>query len=224
MESRFEQGGTASATQFQKDTTLVAGVRQYQPGDRFAWIDWKASARTNNMMSKEFELRQSNDLLFVLDRTPTDTFEEMVTFAASSVTAILQSGGQVGLYSVGAEKTLLSIKGGEMHQQQCMYHFAKVKSDSRVALGGLLKADGIVMKQQATLIIITSKLTRDLLESMGSYKQRKEGVHIFIIKKAGEKINSEEAALRVHATQRGFRVRIIDETNIQTVFSEVRRA
>ncbi|MFK4998500.1 DUF58 domain-containing protein [Bacillus sp. N9] len=112
MESGFEQGGTASATQFQKDTTLVAGVRQYQPGDRFAWIDWKASARTNNMMSKEFELRRSNDLLFILDRTPTHSFEEIVTFAASSVTAILYSGGQVGLLSVGAEKTFLPIKGG----------------------------------------------------------------------------------------------------------------
>ena len=63
-----------SNLQFQRDTSLVAGVRQYQPGDRFSWIDWKATARTNEMMAKEFEIRQSSDLLIVLDRTPSGQF------------------------------------------------------------------------------------------------------------------------------------------------------
>nr|MDH3162685.1 DUF58 domain-containing protein [Bacillus licheniformis] len=28
-----------------KDSTLASGIREYQPGDRFAWVDWKTSAR-----------------------------------------------------------------------------------------------------------------------------------------------------------------------------------
>ncbi|MFK4998499.1 hypothetical protein ACI2OX_17755 [Bacillus sp. N9] len=49
-------------------------------------------------------------------------------------------------------------------------------------------------------------------------------MYLFVMKKGGETITSEEAALRTSAIQRGVRIQIIDDTNVQTVYSEVRRA
>ncbi len=41
----FEEGVSNSLNRTINNTTVVAGVRNYAPGDRVAWIDWKASAR-----------------------------------------------------------------------------------------------------------------------------------------------------------------------------------
>ncbi|WP_332696907.1 DUF58 domain-containing protein [Halalkalibacter lacteus] len=45
----------------------VAGVRQYVPGDRLTSIDWKQSARSANLMTKEFESYQGEGVLVAFD-------------------------------------------------------------------------------------------------------------------------------------------------------------
>ncbi len=42
-------------------------MRDYQPGDSFNRISWRASARTGRMMVKEFELDPTADVWVVLD-------------------------------------------------------------------------------------------------------------------------------------------------------------
>src|SRR5690606_24486323 len=153
-ESRYEHGNAAKALQFQKDTSLVAGVRQYQPGDRFSWIDWKATARTNQMMAKEFEIRQTHDLIIVLDQSHSEHFEEAVKFSASLTKAILQYGGQVGFFSAGKERTLIPIRAGELQLQKILIHLAKIKADGEVHLAKVLVEDVTLYAQPATKIIV----------------------------------------------------------------------
>lgn len=224
FESRFEQGGTASAMQFQKDTSLVAGVRQYQPGDRFAWIDWKATARTNDMMSKEFEIRQSNDVLIVLDRTPASAFEELVKFSASAAKAILRNGGQVGVFSSGEERTFIPIRGGEWQQQQLFQHLAKVKHDSDIHLAKLLAEEPALYQQPASVLVITSFLDKEFIESAGSFMKRQGAIYIYLIKGNEEAPTKEEQMLKAEAYQRGLVILTIDEKDFRTAFSEVRLA
>ena len=224
LENRFERGGTASAMQFQKDTSLVAGVRQYQPGDRFAWIDWKATARTNDMMSKEFESRQTNDLLIVLDRSPSRYFEEMVQFAASAFRSILRHGGQAGLFSVGEDRTFLPIKGGQQQLQQVFHHLAKVRADSNVHFASLMEGEAVLHKQPAALVIITSSLDKRFMDSAGLYMRRKGALIIYLIKKRGEISLPEEMKLKEAATQRGIIIKTIYEDEFRMAFTEVMRA
>ena len=49
FENQYDQGLTASRERVQRDTSMAIGVREYQPGDRFSWINWKASAKRNEM-------------------------------------------------------------------------------------------------------------------------------------------------------------------------------
>ncbi len=44
-----------------------AGIRQYQPGDPFKFIDWKAFGRSGKMMSREFEAEQNIRVIIFLD-------------------------------------------------------------------------------------------------------------------------------------------------------------
>ena len=41
-----------------RDTTMVSGIREYQPGDRMTWIHWKTFAKTQSLQTKEFEDQQ----------------------------------------------------------------------------------------------------------------------------------------------------------------------
>ncbi|MCS7051832.1 MAG: DUF58 domain-containing protein, partial [Thermomicrobium sp.] len=60
-------GGNALQKRTPFVTPNVAGVRQYVPGDSFNRIAWSASARTGQLMVKEFELDPSSDVWLVLD-------------------------------------------------------------------------------------------------------------------------------------------------------------
>ncbi len=44
-----------------------AGIRKYQPGDPFKFIDWKAFSRTGEMMVREFEAEQNIRVIIFLD-------------------------------------------------------------------------------------------------------------------------------------------------------------
>lgn len=48
-------------------TPNVATVREYAPGDGFNRIHWRSTARTNQLMVKEFELDPTADIYLVLD-------------------------------------------------------------------------------------------------------------------------------------------------------------
>ena len=90
MENHFEQGALSANINSAKDSTISVGVRDYKPGDRFSWIDWKATARTNNIMTKEFEQQRSHNVMIFIDRTES-LFESVVTFTASIVRGCLET-------------------------------------------------------------------------------------------------------------------------------------
>lgn len=224
LESRFEQGTTASNLKIQRDTTMAVGLRPYQPGDRFSWIDWKATARKNEMVTKEFEVRQSNDLLIVLDRSPAVDFELIVTFAASVTRAVLRNGGNAGLMSIGGERTWLPVRGGEQQEADIFYHLAKVKPDCKVPFSAVLEEEAAGMRQPASMLILTVRLTDELINGTGIYAKRKHAVFIFLVKKAGESLTEEELAARAAASAQGIWVKIVEENHFRTALMEVKRA
>lgn len=82
IESQYDGGLVNSPFNIVKDTTMVTGVRDYQFGDRVSWVHWKSFARTQTLMTKEFDDRSSRDLSLILDNRASSTFEEQIEFAA----------------------------------------------------------------------------------------------------------------------------------------------
>lgn len=60
-------GGNATQRRTQFLTPNASGVRQYMPGDSFNRISWKTTARTGQLMVKEFELDPTSDIWLVID-------------------------------------------------------------------------------------------------------------------------------------------------------------
>ncbi|QGS68094.1 DUF58 domain-containing protein [Oceanobacillus sp. 143] len=106
--SSFEHGSIASSVQNLKNTNVVTGVREYAPGDRFSWIDWKQTARKNAVMTKEFEQEKNTNMLVILDHCNYQginslAFEATIELTLSLMETIRKQATQVGLVSIGQD-------------------------------------------------------------------------------------------------------------------------
>lgn len=223
FENHYDQGMTVSRERVQRDTTMAVGVREYQPGDRFSWINWKASAKRNDIMVKEFEQRQSHDVLVVMDCIQDSHFEIIVSFTASIVRAILRKGAQVGFVSYSKERSSFPIRGGETQQHQLFYHLAKIEEGSTHSLDRVLESEGFLTQQNASILLVTAQLTKLLLEKASFLSSRKGTIVIFLLKEARESLTSNELSLKSLANARGIRVVMVHEGQFANAFSEVSR-
>lgn len=220
LENHYEQGMTSSKERVQRDTTMAVGVREYQPGDRFSWINWKASARRNNMMTKEFEQRQSHDIMIVMDCQENKRFETLVSFTASILRAILKKGAQAGLLSVDTDRKIFPIRGGESHQQYLLYHLAKVRTTKEITLAEVLDNESSQLPPQATIMLITSQLTRELVDKAGWLASKRYNIMVFAITGQKEGLSSEERTLSAFAGKRGIRIIPVSEGRFKDAFGE----
>lgn len=223
-DNQYDQGMTASRERVQRDTTMAVGIRDYQPGDRFSWINWKASAKRNEIMTKEFEQRKSHDVFIMMDCEEDKRFEVVVSFTASLVKAILRKGAQVGLLCSGSERISFPFQSGEAHQQQIFYSLAKVKDDSKVPLETVLEGEGFAIWENATLMLVTAKFTRKLVEKASFYASRKGAVTIFVMKREKETASDLEKSLKSEAHARGLRVIFVHHGHFSDAFMEVNRS
>lgn len=222
LENQYDSGLTASRERVQRDTSMATGVRDYQPGDRFSWINWKASAKRNVLMTKEFEQRQSHDVFVVMDCVPNKHFEPVVSFTASLLRAILKKGAQTGLLTISKERGTFPIRGGEQHLQQLFYHLAKIDAKCTMPFEKVLDTDGLFIQQTVSCMLVTAQLTKPLIEKASFLGQRKGGtITLFLIKGEKEATTDMERSLIGIANARGVRVVLVQESEYMAAFSEV---
>ncbi|WAA12590.1 DUF58 domain-containing protein [Fervidibacillus halotolerans] len=211
LESKFEMGKTATKDKVQRDTTMAISVREYQQGDRFSWIHWKASARKNDILTKEFEQRQSHDILIVMDCSESIDFELLVTFAASAVRAIIKKGAQVGFISHGKQRDYFPIRGGEPHLRKLFYHLASVEDNQSIPFSRVIEMEKISLLKNQLVLFITTKCTKEVIDQIGSLLSRKVSPVLFIVKSQSNKLTAEEQSLVDLARQRGILAKTIYE-------------
>jgi uncharacterized protein (DUF58 family) len=211
FESQSDQGSMALKNRKLQDTSMVVGVREYQSGDRFSRINWKASAKRNEMMTKEFEQGQSNDLFVVMDDNPTKQFEAIVSFTASLLHTVLKIGTRTGLLTFSNEQAWFPIKEGEQHFQQLFYHLAKIKAKSSLPIEKIIELDRLSFQQTVSFIVITANLTESLINKVSLFGQKNDTNMIFLIKGEHEPLTKIEQSLIYRAELRGVRVSFIHE-------------
>lgn len=221
FETQFDQGMTASRERVQRDTTLAIGVRDYQPGDRFSWINWKASAKRNEIMTKEFEQRQSHDVFVVMDCFPNKNFEGVVSFTASLLRAVLKKGAQTGLLTISTDRASFPIRGGEDQLHQLFYHLARIEAKSSSSFEKVLETEGMFVQQSVSFLLVTAQLTKPLIEKAGFLGQRKGKITLFLIKGETESPAESERSLIALANARNVRVLMVHEGEFASAFSEV---
>lgn len=219
LEHQNNQGSTISSQHFQRDISMAVGIREYQSGDRFSWINWKASAKRNKMMTKEFEELQSNDLFVIMDCAQNELLESIVSFTASFLHTVLKKGIQVGLLTNNKKRDSFPIRGGEGHFQKLFYHLAKIEANNNSPIEMVLEKELRFIQQSVSYILITAHLSKNLVEKASFIKNRKASFTIFVIKAESMVVSESEKSLISIANARGVRTIIVREGNFNAAFT-----
>ncbi|EJR56135.1 hypothetical protein IIM_01227 [Bacillus cereus VD107] len=221
LENHFEQGALSANINLAKDSTVSVGVREYKPGDRFSWIDWKATARTNNIMTKEFEQQRSHNIMIFMDRTPSPLFESVVTFTASIVRAVLKQNSPASFVSVGKERTIFPLDNGDTQLQQIFCHLARVQADSVFPLSRSVEIELRKIYEPVTIILVTSNLSPDIQKAADCAAIKNRKLMVFVVKEKANQLSNRELNILETLQKRKIFVNAVYENRYTNVFFEV---
>jgi uncharacterized protein (DUF58 family) len=171
----------------QTRTPHIATVREYVHGDSLNQIHWLSTARTGQLMSKEFDSGGTGDVWVVLDlerRTQhsqgTDrTDEYAVAIAASLVRLALTEEHSVGLVAHGDNEYLLPLKGGSQQMSRVLETLTLSKTEGRDALAEVLVQNTRQFGRSASLLVVTSSTTTEWVSVLRELRSR--GLNIVVV-------------------------------------------
>ncbi len=179
-------GETRGQRPIYEDPTRFFGLRDYQPRDPMKHIDWKATARRSQLQTKVFEPVVSLNVLIAVNATTAEyawqgtnrrLFERAVTVAASVASHCAQSGFEYGLISNGVAvysgKWLSVPFGSSSHQLGLVLEsLAMAGPYSVVSLSDVLQHERSALPPGATIVVITSILTRAMSDEISEMQAR----------------------------------------------------
>jgi len=114
--------------------TEFYSMREYISGDDPKRINWKASARYNELVVNENEAERVTDVMIVLDTdvtffgpTESELFEREVQATASLTRLLLRQGNRVGLVLQGGERGSIPAGFGKRQERRILYLLAAAK-------------------------------------------------------------------------------------------------
>ncbi len=222
LDTQYDRGTIASHLNIVKDTTMAMGVRDYQSGDRVSWIHWKSFARTQTLMTKEFDDRRSQELFLILDGRESETFEEQVELAASILKEA--SGHQAGLalMTTGPEPALFPFIQSEEQLHHALVHLAKIKPTGKGVVDS--KTDfGTAFQHGGGIVLITGKPDWPFMQSVLSNVKSTGSITCFaVVKQGASMLKKAEEDIRL-ARSKGIVVHVLGREQFTEAFKEVVR-
>ncbi|NTU27311.1 DUF58 domain-containing protein [Bacillus tequilensis] len=214
-ERHQEDGVSGSSPIHLRHSSVAASVRNYQPGDRFAALDWKTSARRSQLMTKEFEPSRSKNLFLLMDRFSCEAFEEVVSVTASILHSVLKNGAGAGLASVGKEKTVFPIQEGEQHFKRMLRHLAVAHCDAADPVSRYVREElGKPSVRQADIVIVTGQITEDLLNMQAAEGGR---LTVILAKAKDAELSQAENVMIERMLKRQIRVQVMRDGRVSRV-------
>ena len=180
----FLSGGDAQRRLTHQITTNASSVREYVPGDSMNRIHWRTTARTGNLMVKEFELDPLVDIWLFSDfsatsfsqdpaaalsaasasRIPPTTEEYGVVIAASLAKHFIEGERVVGYAAYTPYRQILQPDRGNRQLTRILGVLAVASSRSSYSLRQMLSLEAHNFTRGTTLVIVTSSLDPSWIE------------------------------------------------------------
>lgn len=200
-----QQAGTS--VRMQREVSNLSGLREYQPGDRFSWINWKATARRNEIMTKEFEEQKNMDFLVLLDNSRSEGFEPAVSLTASIVHAAIKRGSPVGFFVRGLMEHPLPATGGSVQRQRILQFLAKAEPRRDSPLGAFDQKNDVIPANLG-IVLVTSLVTEELINDVAKRKQSRS-ITIVSLRK-GPALSTQEVRLQHMGALKGIPVHFLE--------------
>jgi len=184
-------------------STDVSSVREYEPGDALGRIHWLSTARTGDLMVKQFDQGSSSDMWVLFDQhvdsavaVGDDSTDEMgATVAASVIDRYNRGFLPVGYISHGSQ-SLIALPDMSTHQrEQIMRHIAASKPVGDVTMLETLSELERDLGQNTSLVVITAAADGPWVDALGGLSRRGVRVSAVLIGRASYGGKSNEDAL-----------------------------
>jgi uncharacterized protein (DUF58 family) len=160
-------GGRLSRQRKQEDPTFLRGIRPYTQGDRLKHVDWKASAKTGTLQTRQFEFTAHAQWRVVghilpsfepkLNRHNDETNEQTISYlAAVAVHCRRQSLPYELLLNVknrGKEFFHLPKSSGKTHHVHVMTQLARLHHYVPTPLSGVLRRLELSPQRESILLV-----------------------------------------------------------------------
>lgn len=182
----FEQGSVSSNALNLKNTNVATGIREYMPGDKFSWIDWKQTAKKNEVMTKEFEQEKNNDVLLILnsckhkDSNPL-AFEAAIEVTVSLMKAIQKQSTQAGLLSIGENIIHFPVHQDPKQQEWIRKHLTQIQLSESDPFSVKLKAETNKIAAGNIVLVITTHVDTLFKETIHRLNRRTKNVSVIFI-------------------------------------------
>ena len=166
------------------------GMRKYVFGDQFRLIDWKASARTQKLIVKEFEDERDVTVMILVDSSETmaggaienTKFEYAIRACMLLTKVALTRRDNVGVFTFSDKKNFNFLKPnrGEDHFYQVLDFVARVKPEGKCKIAEAIEFFARRF-QKRSLIFIISDMEADPKEISHSIKKLVPFNHTIIV-------------------------------------------
>ena len=167
-----------------EDPLLVIGVRDYQSGDGFRRVHWKATARTGTMQVKQYEPTRALSLSLCLNiaafeqhwtGTYPELIEHLISVAASIATWALERGYAVGVTAnaplAQADQPLRAQPSRSRDQlRHVLETMAGISYFVTQEFGGFIVAESPRLPWGTTLALITGYVNEPILNAIGQVR------------------------------------------------------
>ena len=145
----------------------ASSVREYAYGDSLSRIHWKSTARSGRLMSKEFDVGTSNEVMILNDLNDSvhvgeldeSSIELSISLVASLCKKYINSNTPVGFLSYGKERYHLPPSTGSSHFDRTMEILAQAQSGDDKKLHQILNEERNIWINYTSIIVITQSLS-----------------------------------------------------------------
>lgn len=193
----LEQGEAIVQSNDFRQTNMVAGVREYLPGDKFSWIDWKQSAKRQDVMTKEFEHEKSMEAFFILNAVSSCqwlAFEGMIEVMYSMMDVIQKTtDSKIGLLSIGKEMSYFPSHFDVGSREKIMRHLATLKPSNEDMFTDRLQRQTTVLSTHSLIFVFSCSVDIRFIEWMKRlHSKHKKRLHIFLLLSKNQSIELQD--------------------------------
>jgi uncharacterized protein (DUF58 family) len=184
-------------------STDVASVREYESGDDLSKIHWLSTARTGQMMVKQFDQGSSGDMWVLFDQHTNSvvnnnidsTDEIAATVAASVVDRYARTFLPVGYISHGSQSLVTLPDRSSHHRDQIIRHIATSKPTGDITILEALSDIEREFGQNTSLVVITAANDGPWVEALAGLSKRGIRINTVLINRHSYGGDSNESAL-----------------------------
>jgi len=170
-------------------TPHVATIREYIHGDSLNQIHWLSTAKSGQLMSKEFDCGGGGDVWIVLDlergihhsHGTERTDEYAATIAASLTHLAVTEGHPVGLIAHGDREYLLPLNGGSQQMSRVLETLIMSKTEGDNPLTEVLVRNEGQFGRSSSLLVITSSTATEWISVLRELRARSLNVVVVLV-------------------------------------------